>query len=250
MDRTWIGAVAALAVCAFVRTTAVAGLTSGSLVQGVRSRGLGTAATCSQSGWNLTTSGHFRVLARTTVTSTGLTVVHGNLGVSPGAGVTGFGPGKVIGATESNTTAAASAQASRLTACTDGAARTNCATNVAGNLGGTTRRPGLYVSSSSLASSSGDLTLSANGHPNAGFIFQMETTRTTAAGPQEILTGGANATHIYWIVGSSATLGGSSVVSGSILAYASIIHDTSVPLHRRALAMNRAVSLDVKQARK
>jgi hypothetical protein len=45
----------------------------------------------------LGTSGNFTVLASSTVTNTGNTVVVGNVGVFPGTAVTGFPPGVVTG---------------------------------------------------------------------------------------------------------------------------------------------------------
>src|SRR5689334_22609217 len=51
---------------------------------------------CVQAPVNLNTAGPFAVLAGSTVTNTGLTLVIGDLGVSPGAAVTGFGPGVVV----------------------------------------------------------------------------------------------------------------------------------------------------------
>src|SRR5213075_3440594 len=117
--------------------------------------------------------------------------------------------------------AAGQAKADVTTAFNDAAART-CVITVAGNLGGSTLAPGLYKSTSTLAISSGDLTLDAQGDANAVFIFQMASTLTTTSGRQVILSGGAQAANIFWQVGSSATFGTTSVMKGNILALASI----------------------------
>ncbi|HKV72565.1 MAG TPA: ice-binding family protein, partial [Gemmatimonadales bacterium] len=114
----------------------------------------------------------------------------------------------------------------------------------AGNLGGQTLTPGLYKSTSTLAISSGDLTLDAQGDANAVFIFQMGTTLTTTVGRQVILAGGAKAANIFWQVGSSATLGTSSVFKGNILALTSITAATGAAVEGRLLARNGAVTLD------
>jgi hypothetical protein len=203
----------------------------------------GSASTCVQASVPLGAAGNFRVLAGTTVTNTGATVVKGNLGVSPGSAVTGFPPGKVTGTQYIADTAAANAQIALAKAYANAMGRTNCPTSVAGNIGGKTLSPGLYVSTSSLAISSGDLTLTAKGHSNAVFIFKIATKFTTSSGRSVILAGGALASNIYWVVGSSATLGTTSVVYGTILAHKSISMATGSTLHGRALAHIGAVTL-------
>jgi hypothetical protein len=139
---------------------------------------------------------------------------------------------------------AAQAQLDLTTAYNDAAGRTVAAISVSGNLGGQTLAPGLYKSTSSLEISSGDLTLDAQGNPNAVWIFQMASTLVTTVGRQVILTGGAQAANIYWQVGSSATIGGSSVFKGTIMADQSITMNTAATLDGRALARNGAVALD------
>jgi type VI secretion system secreted protein VgrG len=140
--------------------------------------------------------------------------------------------------------AAAQAQLDLTAAYNDAAGRTLGAVAVAGNLGGQTLTPGLYKSTSSLEISSGDLTLDAQGDPNGVFLFEMASTLITTTGRQVILAGGAQATNVYWQVGSSATLGTSSVFKGNILALASITAASGAGVEGRLLARTGGVSLD------
>jgi ice-binding like protein/Big-like domain-containing protein len=202
------------------------------------------ATTAGQAPVVLGSATTFSVLAASTVTSTGAATVNGDLGLSPGTAVTGFPPGVVNGTTHLGDAAAAQAQLDLTTAYNDAAGRTVGAILVAGNLGGQTLTPGLYTSTSSLEISSGDLTLDAQGDANAVFIFQMASTLTTTSGRQVILSGGAQAANIFWQVGSSATLGTTSVFKGNILALTSITVTTGAAVEGRLLARNGAVTFD------
>lgn len=197
-----------------------------------------------QAGDDLGTSAGFAVLAGSTATSTGATTVNGHLGVSAGTAVTGFPPGLVNGVIFAGDSTAAQAQLDLTTAYNDAAGRTVGAVTVAGNLGGRTLTPGLYKSTSSLEISSGDLTLDAQGDANAVFIFQMASTLTTTSGRLVILSGGAKASNVYWQVGTSATLGTTSVFKGTIMADQSITLTTGATLDGRALARIGAVTMD------
>jgi hypothetical protein len=186
----------------------------------------------------------FVVLGGSTVTNTGASIINGDLGLSPGTAVTGFPPGIVNGAIHAADPTAAQAQLDLTAAYNDAAGRTVGAITVAGNLGGQTLTPGLYKSTSTLAISSGDLTLDAQGDANAVFIFQMGSSFTSTIGRQIILAGGAKAANIFWQVGSSATLGTGSVFKGNILALASITVTTGAAVEGRLLARTAAVTLD------
>jgi Ice-binding-like/Bacterial Ig-like domain len=203
-----------------------------------------TTGACSQASVALRSVGDLAVLAGSTVTSTGLTSVTGDLGVSPGTAVTGFPPGNLVGAMHAGDPAGAQALGDLTIAYNDAAGRTLCPVTVAGNLGGQTLVPGLYKSTSSLEITSGDLTLDAQGEPDAVFIFQMASTLTTTSGRQVILTGGAKATNVFWQVGSSATLGTASVFHGTIMADQAITMSTGATLNGRVLARIGGVSLD------
>jgi len=186
----------------------------------------------------------FAVLAGTTVTSAGVSTITGDLGVSPGTAVTGFGPGigTVSGAIHANDSVAAQAHADLATAYAVAVARTPDRPAV-GALDGLKLGPGVHASGSTLTLA-GTLTLDAGGDPGAVFILQAGSTLGTAAGSQVSLTGGAQACNVFWQVGSSATLGASSLLRGSILAHTSITVGAGVTIHGRALARDGAVTMD------
>ncbi len=169
---------------------------------------------------------NYAVLAGSTVTNTGATNITGDVGLSPGSSMTGFPPGIIVGTTHIADPSAAQAKLDLTTAYNNAAGRTLGPVSVAGNIGGLTLPPGLYKSTSGLAISSGDLTLDAKGNANAVWIFQIASTLTTTSGRKVILSGGAKAANIFWQVGTSATLGTTSVLKGTIMADQSITMNT------------------------
>jgi hypothetical protein len=194
---------------------------------------------------------NYGILAGSTVTNTGPTIITGaNLGLSPGNAVTGFPPGVLAGGFAIQippNTAPAQGQVD-LTAAFNTTAGVQGGAVLPGNLSGLTFPPGVYKTSSTVqltdASPSGAFTLDGQGNANAVFIFQIGSSLTTLPGTGMILAGGAQAKNIFWEVGSSATLGTTSVFQGNIMAQASVTLNTGATLNGRALARTGAVTLD------
>jgi uncharacterized protein (TIGR03437 family) len=187
---------------------------------------------------------NFAVLSGSSIVSSGLTTITGDIGVSPGSSVTGFPPGTLTGQISAGDAAAAQGIIGLTAAYGNALGRSVGAVAVSGDLGGQTFTSGLYNSDSSLRILLGNLTLDAKGDPNAVFIFQMASTFTTAIGSQVILAGGASAANVFWQVGTAATLGANSVFNGSILANQSITLASGASVNGRLLAQNGAVTLE------
>ncbi|MDT4893480.1 MAG: hypothetical protein QOE97_2515 [Pseudonocardiales bacterium] len=203
---------------------------------------------------NLGTAATFSVLAGSTVTNTGATViaadagVGGNLGVSPGTAVTGFPPGVVTapGAIHAGDATAATAQTAAGTASVDAAGRTpNQTFGPIYNLVGQTFTAGVYRAPTSLAvgGTGATVTLDGENNPDAVFIFQIGSTLVTGASSTVALVNGAQACNVFWQVGSSATLGANSTFNGTILASASASLSSGVNVQGRVLAGTGAVTL-------
>jgi hypothetical protein len=191
----------------------------------------------------LRSAAKFAVLAGSTVTNDGPTVVTGNLGLSPGSAVVGFPPGKVVdGSIHAADGEAAQAKHDLTTAYNDAAGRKNPHL-LPSDIGGMTISPGLYRSPSALAIT-GNVTLDGKGDADSVFIIQVPTKLTTAVNSSVTLIGRARARNIFWQVGSSATLKKASVFKGIILAHMSISLGTGATVaDGRLLARIGAVTL-------
>ena len=193
----------------------------------------------------LGTASSYAVLAGSTVTNTGSSVITGNLGVWPGTAVTGFPPGMVIGGTiHAGDAAAHQAQSDLTTAFNSAMGLAPTATLTGQDLGGMVLTPGVYFFASS-AQLTGTLTLNNLGNPNALFVFQIGSTLTTASNSSVIFSNSLTDPNVIWQVGSSATLGTTTVFQGNILALTSITLNNGATIGcGSALARNGAVTLD------
>ena len=212
-----------------------------------------TSPSHAQSAPPLGTTTNFAVLAGSTITNTGPTVISGtaanpgNLGVSPGSAITGFPPGILTGpgaTTNANDAVAIQAQVDLITAYNNLAGRPTTVDLTGQNLGGKTLVPGVYNFSSS-AQLTGALTLNGLGNPNSVFIFNIGSTLTTASASTISLINGAQGGNVFWRVGSSATLGTTTSFIGDILALTSITLNTGATITcGAAWAQTGAVTLD------
>lgn len=208
----------------------------------------------------LGSAGDYAILAETTVTTTALTDITGDLGLSPAAAsfFTGFGlikdtgfatsalvTGKLYAADMADPTPInlTTAVANMITAYNDAAGRSNPdKLNLgSGAIGGETLVPGLYRWTSTVNIDENDLTL--NGGANDVWIFQITNNLNLANGFKVVLTGGAKPENIFWQVAEIATLGTTSHMEGIILSKTQIILMTSSSINGRLLAQTQ-VTLD------
>jgi hypothetical protein len=207
----------------------------------------------------------FAALGHTTVTNVPTSTIGGNVGVSPGAAITGSG-GIVFtsGTLQANTALAQAAQNELVSAIlnTGPGIMTPTSQLQSSELAGLTLFPGVYSFSqfaggvatlTGTSANPGLLILDGQGNANAAWVFQMASTLTTSAATTgtassskvSVINTGAGA-GVFWNVGSSAIIGTYSAFEGNILALTSISMNTGATDDcGRALASTGQVSLQM-----
>ncbi|MDP2207680.1 MAG: ice-binding family protein, partial [Bacteroidota bacterium] len=110
-----------------------------------------------------------------------------------------------------------------------------------GDVTGQTLTPGLYKWGTGVLVSAGGVTIS--GSASDVWIFQIAQGLTLANGAIVTLSGGAQASNIFWQVAGQVTLGTTAAMKGIILCQTLIEMQTGATLNGRALAQT-AVTLD------
>jgi hypothetical protein len=212
---------------------------------------------------NLGSTANFAVLAGYAITNVPTSAIIGDVGVSPAAEsfITGFSQtdwtgyatspqvtGKIYGADMADPTPAmlTTTKGDLTIAYNDAAGRTPMPAGPflnpgSGDLAGLNLAPGLYkFTGAAIATTSFTLT----GGENDVWIFQIASALTVSNGVHVTLAGGAQASNIFWQVGTAAIFGTTSVFQGTVMANASITLKTGATLNGRALAFSGTVALD------
>lgn len=211
------------------------------ILLGVCALVLAVPASAAQGRVALGTAESFAVLAGSGITNTGSTTISGDVGTFPTPSETGFGSVTLHGNNRHGDTTTQQAKTSLVTAYNDAAGR-KPRTSVPVELGGKTLVAGVYASPT--LGLTGTLTLDGKGNAGAQFVFQAASTLITAPNARVRLINGADACHVVWKVGSSATFNTGTQFVGDVLALTSITANTKATFRGRLLARNGSVTLD------
>jgi hypothetical protein len=232
-----------------------------------KSDGIGGGSGAGPATVKLRSAGDFAILAKTGISTTGTTSIVGDVGISPAAAsfITGFGltmdasnefstsslvNGHVYAAdyTPPTPTKMTTAISDMETAYTDAAGRTNPDHTElgAGDVTSMTLAPGLYKWGTSVLISAAGVTLS--GGANDVWIFQIAQNLDVADGAHVTLSGGAQASNVFWQVAGQVTIGTTAAMKGIVLSQTAIVLNAGATLDGRAMAQS-AVSMDAATVR-
>ena len=209
---------------------------------------------------SLGAAANYVILAKSQISTVPTSAITGNLGLSPAAAsfITGFSlilPAGGASSTSSQVTGSifasdyavptpsdlTTAVGAMQTAYVDGAGRPtpDFVELAAGNIGGLVLPAGLYKWSNTVTIPT---SLTLNGNANDVWIFQIAGGITQASATNVILTGGALAKNVYWVVFGVVSIGTTAHMEGEILSQTSITLGTGASANGRLLAQT-AVTL-------
>lgn len=205
---------------------------------------------------NFGLAANYTILTKAGISTTGVTSIGGNIGVSPitATAITGFGlimntggqssrtpivSGSVFAAnyaepTPTNLTTAISNMETAYTTANGLVTPAPVVNLGAGNITSLTLPPGLYKWNTSLLINNPGVTLA--GGPNDTWVFQIAQDLTVGNSANINLIGGAQAKNITWVVTGQATLGTNVNFKGNILSKTLISLNTGATVVGRLLA--------------
>ena len=210
----------------------------------------------------LNTAKNYAVLAKSGITSSGVSTIIGDMGVNPGnaSSVTGFSlnqdpsgyysksdqvEGSIFTASHESPTPTLLNQAildmENAYDIGQGLASTGFLNLYDGHLSGKNLTSGIYSWSTGVSINT-DLTITGSAHDV--WIFQISESLFQANNVNVILSGGALAEHIFWLVNGEVFVGAESTIQGNILANNSIELATNATIHGSLYSQNAVTFLN------
>lgn len=208
-------------------------------------------------------AGTFSILTKAGISTTGITLINGDIGVSPAAAtsITGFGlimdasgqysrtpivTGRIYASnyaapTPANLTTAVSNMETAYTSANGLVTPAPVLESGAGNISGLNLAPGLYKWSTGVLIDP-NATVTLTGGINDTWVFQIAQNLTVNNSARIILQGGAQAKNIMWVVAGQATLGTNTNFSGIIMSKTLVSANNGTIITGRLLAQT-AVTL-------
>jgi hypothetical protein len=109
-------------------------------------------------------------------------------------------------------------------------------------LGGRTFAPGVYCSAAPVTLN-GVMYLDTQNQTGPVWVFQFAETLITATSSQVVFIGTPAPCNVFWNIGTSVTLGATSIFKGVINAYTSVSLGTGADVHGKAMAQTGGVTL-------
>lgn len=186
---------------------------------------------------NLGTASTFGIMATSAITSTGNSIINGDVSLDPGTSMTGFPPAVVNGEIHINDTVSAQARNDLLAAYNYAKGLAPGTTITGGaDLGAAYPAgipPGTYTSGSTMLVST-PLSLDAGGDVNAVWVFQIGSSLTTGASVS--LANGAQEKNVFWVPTQDATIGVGTIFHGTIVSGRDVTAVTGATINGRILA--------------
>ena len=188
----------------------------------------------------LLTAANFAALAGAAVSNTGSSTITGDVGA-----VSAITPGAwTVTGTVHTVDDAATVQALVDATSAYGTLSVLPSTVLTGDLGGKTLTPGVYSYASS-AALTGTLTLDFTGLSNQKIVIITGSTLTTASSSVVDVINSNSTNEIYWVIGSSATLGTTTSFAGNIIAQVSATLTTGATVaNGSVIALTGSVTFD------
>jgi hypothetical protein len=189
---------------------------------------------------HLGSTGTFGLMATAAITSTGNSVINGDVSLEPGTSMTGFPPAVVNGSIHINDTVSAKARADLLIAYSyykglpPGIGPNSLSASAdPGALFPLGVPPGTYTSGSTIVATT-PMILDAGGDANAIWVFQIGSSLTTGA--SVTLANGAQAKNVFWVPTWDATIGVGTIFYGTIVSGRDVTAVTGATINGRILA--------------